>query len=160
MPPSPPPLTLRPASPADDPFLFRLSASTRQDELAALDWNAAQRDAFLRQQFAAQRAHYRAAFPHAAHDVILRGKTAIGAWIVDRNPAEIRLVDLALLPEFRRGGIGTELLRMLLDETRAARTPLRLHVLKPSPAVRLYTRLGFTPVGENGLYLKMEFTAA
>jgi GNAT superfamily N-acetyltransferase len=153
------PLTFRPAVAADDGFLFQLYASTRADELAPLGWNAAQRDTFLRGQFTAQRAHYRATFPQAKHSIVLLGKVIVGAWMVDRTPEEVRLVDLALLPQYRGHGIGTRLVRSLIDEARTAQRPLRLHVLKHSPAARLYNGLGFTPTGENGLYLKMEWRA-
>jgi len=154
-----PAFTLRSVQPGDDAFLFRLYASTRAEELAASGWPAAQREAFLRSQFAARRSGYAAAFPRATHAVVVRGRVPIGALIVERKEEEIRLVDLALLPAQRDAGTGGWLLRELMAEARAAGKPLRLQVLKNNPAARLYGRLGFAPTGENGLYLKMEWRA-
>jgi ribosomal protein S18 acetylase RimI-like enzyme len=148
---------LRPATAADEAFLFRLYASTRAEELAATGWPAAQQEAFLRSQFAARAASYRASFPAAETRVILRGATPAGALIVHRTPEEIRLVDLALLPAHRGAGLGTRLLRALLAEAQASSRPLRLQVLKDNPAARLYARLGFHPTGNNGLHLRMEW---
>src|SRR4051812_8492249 len=52
--------TLRPETEDDTPFLFRVYASTREQELAqAVGWSAEQKLAFLTQQFQAQRQHYR-----------------------------------------------------------------------------------------------------
>ena len=56
---------------------------------------------------------------------------------------------IAVFREFRGQGIGTALLRALLEELRAkgfARASLS--VQKANPAVRLYRRLGFTAVAE------------
>ena len=51
-------LTFRPIADADLPFLARLYASTRMEELAVTDWSDAQKTAFLQSQFDAQHAHY------------------------------------------------------------------------------------------------------
>ena len=47
-------ITLRAVAPEDEPFLAELYASTRADEMALVDWDAATKQAFLRQQFEAQ----------------------------------------------------------------------------------------------------------
>lgn len=155
----PPPLTwsVRPASPADEGFFSRLYATTRADELAATGWSAAQQDAFLQSQFAARKFAYRNAFPGADTTVIVLGRTPIGALIVHRTAGEIRLVDIALLPSHRRHGIGTEVLRQLQREAEAAALPLRLHVVKGSPAFGLYQRIGFAPVGHTPTHLALEW---
>ena len=51
-------VTLRPARPADEPFLRALYASTRREEVAQAGWPPEQADAFLASQFALQSAHY------------------------------------------------------------------------------------------------------
>jgi ribosomal protein S18 acetylase RimI-like enzyme len=149
-------VTLRPALPEDEPFLYELYASTRAAELAVLDWSSAQREAFLSLQFRAQQAHY-AEFPNANPQIIVEVDRAIGRLLVSRLPDEIRLVDVALLPEWRGRGIGSALLQQLLDEAARANKPVRLHVEKSNPARRLYRRLGFTPLAEVGLYYLMEW---
>ena len=62
-------------------------------------------------------------------------------------------MDIALLPEYRNGGIGSGLLRELLEEAAATSRRLTIHVERYNPALRLYRRLGFEPVGETGVYL-------
>ena len=54
---------LRPATAADEPFLYRVYASTREDELRLVDWDDDQKAAFLTMQFSAQRSSYRQQFP-------------------------------------------------------------------------------------------------
>lgn len=152
-------IKLRPTTVADEPFCFTIYASTRAEEIAATGWSSAQRNAFLREQFATRANAYRTTFPNAQHSIVSVGSTPVGTLIVQRTAGEIRVVDLALLPARRGGGLGTQLLRALMEEACDTGRPLRLQVLKGNPALRLYLRLGFSPAGDNGLYLKLEWLA-
>jgi ribosomal protein S18 acetylase RimI-like enzyme len=149
--------TLRPARDDDDSFLRAVYASTRAEELALVDWTPAQKQAFTDMQFDAQRAHYAQAYPEMSDDVILHNGQAAGRLRVARLPAEIRMVDLALLPEQRGEGIGTALLQDLMAEAQQARKPLTLHVEVFNPALHLYERLGFVKREDRGVYWFMEW---
>lgn len=150
-------MTLRPARPEDQAFLFELFASTRADEIAGL--GAVERDAFLRAQFEAQRRTFAARFPAADHRIISIGDRPVGRILVDRGEAEMRLLDIALMPEFRNGGAGATLVGGLLAEAREAGKPVRLEVLVASRAVHLYERLGFVKVHDNAVFAAMEWSA-
>jgi ribosomal protein S18 acetylase RimI-like enzyme len=150
-------ITMRPIRPEDEAFLFEVYASTRQDELAALDWSKAQREAFLRMQFRAQHLSYLVQFPLADFAIILCYGRPIGRLYVERRPEEIRGIDIALLPEVRQAGIGTAILHNLLAEAAREHKPCRIHVEKFNRAQHLYKRLGFTTLADNGMYLFMEW---
>lgn len=68
----------------------------------------------------------------------------IGVLHVERDPGDIWLAHLFILPEHQRKGIGTHYLRELKREAAESRKPLRLRVLSVNPALRLYEREGFT----------------
>ncbi len=153
------PVRLRLACSEDADFLCSVYASTRAEELAATDWSAEQKRAFCRQQFDAQDTHYRAHYPTAEFSIIERGGVAVGRLYVDRWAQEIRIMDIALLPEHRGAGIGTKLLQELQEEARAAGKALTIHVEKFNPALRLYERLGFKVREDKGVYLLMEWRA-
>ncbi|MBN9518952.1 GNAT family N-acetyltransferase [bacterium] len=155
--PVPPPVALRPAGPDDAEFLYRVYASTRYEELAPAGWPPEQVEAFLRMQFRAQSKHYREYFPDASFDVVVCGAAAAGRLYVDRRADEIRIVDIALLPEFRRAGVGTCLLTGLLSEAAAAGVPVRINVEANNPAQGLYRRLGFERTGTTGVYDLMQW---
>lgn len=155
-----PPITLRPVTPEDESFLYRVYAGTREDELAPLEWDDAQKDSFLRMQFNAQHRFYREQFPSADFDIIQTVDQPIGRLYVDRREDEIRIIDIALLPEHRDSGIGSALLKDLLTEASAAGKPVRIHVERFNPALRLYDRLGFIQVGDNDVYYLMEWSPA
>lgn len=152
-----PRITLRPIGPEDMDLLLRVYRSTREEELAMIvDWTAEMKAAFIRQQFNAQHVWYQEHYEGASFDVILVDGVPAGRLYVHRRPKEIRLVDIALLPELRKGGIGTSLLRDLLAEGDEARKPVTIHVEIYNPAMRLYERLGFRPIEDRGVYRLME----
>ena len=148
-------ISLRPASLEDEPFLRQLFATTRADELAFMGWNENQKEGFIAMQFSAQSRQYAMSYPQANHRIILSEENPIGRMMVDSMDAAILLVDIALLPEYRNAGIGTDLIQDLLKEAAAAGKAVRLHVLASSPAMRLYERLGFSQIGPDTAYLEM-----
>lgn len=147
-------IALRPATPADRPLLLRVYASTREQELAQTPFTPEQKAAFLEQQFAAQSAHYERHYTDTSFDVVEVDGAPAGRLIVARWPQELRIVDVALLPQFRGGGVGTRLLAPLLAEADGRGAKVSIHVERFNPAQRLYHRLGFAPVpaGEPGIH--------
>jgi ribosomal protein S18 acetylase RimI-like enzyme len=150
-------LGLRQALPGDAELLYRIYASTRDEELAVVPWDAATREAFLRMQFAAQDSYYRSTFRSTSYDLIVRGEEVLGRLYVDRAEEAWLVLDLALLPEHRGNGIGTRLLTRVQAEAAAAGKPVRMHVERYNPAQRLYSRLGFKQIADEGVYLLLEW---
>ena len=150
------PIRFRPITLGDEPFLSQVYASTRLDELAVTDWTDEQKVAFLQMQFVAQHKFYQENYTDTDFLVILQDDTLIGRLYVARWKEEIRIVDIAILPAYRRSGIGTTILRDLLAEADAAGKPVRIHVERENPALRLYQRLGFVMIEDKGVYLFME----
>ena len=66
-------------------------------------------------------------------------------------------MDIALIPQERGRGLGRSILEGLLDEARKARLPVRIHVEKLNPALRLYRRLGFETIEDKGVYDLLEW---
>jgi ribosomal protein S18 acetylase RimI-like enzyme len=147
---------LRPAAEADREFLVELYASIRAAELELIDWDEETKRSFVEHQFNAQDDHYRSNYPGATLDVIeVEGELA-GRLYVHRGPRDIRIMDIALAPAFRGRGVGTELLRSLIEEAEQSGRKLSVHVEITNPARSLYARLGFRPAGEQGIYVLME----
>jgi GNAT superfamily N-acetyltransferase len=151
-----PALALRPAGGNDYEFLARVYARTRADELARVPWPDEQKRTFLAQQFAAQSAHYVQHYGDASFDVILVDGEPAGRLIVARREAAILIVDISLLPEHRSRGIGTRLLRPILSDADRRGVKVTVHAERFNRALRLYQRLGFVPVADQGVYLRLE----
>ena len=150
-------IMLRPEHAGDQEFLFALYASTRVKELELVPWTDSQKKDFLKMQFNAQSTHYHQHYPDAAYQIILSGQQPIGRLYVDRGPNEVHVIDIALLPEYRGGGIGGDLMRRLLVEAAEKQKPVRIYVESENPARRLYTRLGFRLLETNTPYCLMEW---
>jgi GNAT superfamily N-acetyltransferase len=142
--------------PDDGDFLLSVYASTRRPELTGLGWSGEQQDAFIRMQFDAQTRHYRESFPDATYSVICVDGERAGRLIVNRAGDQIIIVDIGLLPEFRRVGVGGRLVRRLLDQADAGRLRVRCHVLHDSAARRFWEQAGFAAHGSDGVYVAME----
>jgi GNAT superfamily N-acetyltransferase len=151
-------LTLRRVGPDDEEFLLALYGSTREEELAQVDWAEGQKDQFLRWQYELQRGEYQTRFPDADYYIVLLDDQPAGRIWIGRDQRQIRLLDIALLPEFQNRGAGTLLLRHLMDEASLSRKPLRHMVfVLNSDAHRFYERLGFVVIDDLGAYKHMEW---
>ena len=150
---------LRAAVPSDYEFLAALYATTRSDELDRAGFPMAQRAGFCRMQFEAQQHHYRLYFARAQDQIVLLNELMIGRVFVARAPDEIFLVDIALMPDYRGLGIGSQFLSRLIAESRLQMCPLRLYAEKNSRAQALYLRFGFSVTGDEGVHDLMELSA-
>jgi GNAT superfamily N-acetyltransferase len=150
--------SLTPIQSEDAELLLRIYASTRLEELSVVPWTDDQKDAFLRQQFTAQHAHYQENYKGAAFDVIRVAGRPCGRLYVARWPREVRLVDIALLPEFRGAGLGGRIVADLLAEAREAGRTVTVHVERMNRALAFYERLGFAVTEDKGVYLFLRWS--
>lgn len=148
-------ISLRPIAPEDQPFLLALYGSTREQELARVAFTPEQKAAFVAHQFDAQSRHY-AQFRDTTFELVLVDGEPAGRLLLGRWERELRIVDVALMPAFRGAGIGARLLAPVLAEADARGVPTTIHVERENPAQRLYARLGFAPVAEEGVYQRWE----
>jgi ribosomal protein S18 acetylase RimI-like enzyme len=151
-------LALKPAQQIDEAFMLAVYANSRADEMALTGWRPNQQDAFLYMQFDAQKHSYATQFPQAEYSVVEWDGAPCGRLIVDRSGKEILLIDLALLAQFRRKGIGSILMGQLMEEGTRTGKAIRLHVERFNPILSWYQRLGFKTESESAIYLEMLWT--
>lgn len=151
-----PSIKIRTITPEDRGFLTQVYAATRNDVLALVGWTVGQKEDFLRSQFELQHSQWLENYPDASFDLILVDDAPAGRLYVDRRENEIRIIDIALLPAFRRLGIGSKLLGDLIAEADRKALPLTLHVEFDNPILGYYERLGFEKKGTFGVYQFME----
>jgi ribosomal protein S18 acetylase RimI-like enzyme len=129
------PVTLRPATEADVPFLLALRAQTMTRHQVASGLVPTEQA-----QLERVRVRYECA------QIIESSGEPAGLFKVSRDGSEWQLIQIQLAPELQGQGIGERLIRDLIAEARARGATLKLHVLHPNPARRLYERLGFRVV--------------
>ncbi len=151
-----PPITLRPITDADMEFLYRVYASTRLAEMAVTGWSARQIEDFLRMQFGLQHTQYMRNNPSASFDIVSIDGMPAGRLYVVRSEEGIRIIDIALLPEFRRRGTGGRIMRGLVKEADAKGLAISLYVEMNNPVLPFYKALGFKEIELKGIYYHME----
>lgn len=154
-----PQVRLRPSTVADEPLLFAIYAASRADEMALVSWTDEQQLAFITQQHQAQSSSYRARHPDGEFLVIeLMDGRGIGRLYRARiSDDEVRVLDIALLPEWCGRGVGTKLIRDVMVAAEQSGDMVSLHVEFWNQAVRLYERLGFVEAGRNDVHIRMEY---
>ena len=153
-------LKLRLFSEKDIPFLKEVYFSTREPEMKQLPhWSEAMKNAFLEQQFQAQHSYYQNNYVEAKFWVLENKNERIGRLYYDENVEDtIRIIDIALLPQFQNKGLGTMVLNGIFVRATEIQKPVSIHVERFNPAKKLYERLGFKMISEtNGVYHLMEW---
>ncbi len=150
-------ITLRDVAPEDEGFLREVFGCTRAQELAAVSWDNEQREAFLRFQFDAQDSHYRSQYPEASYQLILNDTEPVGRLYVFRTAAEIRILDITVLPQYRNTGIGTSLIRDLVADADRGAKAVTIWVEQFNPSRKLFQRLGFAKIQDDGYNELLEY---
>jgi GNAT superfamily N-acetyltransferase len=128
-------IDLLPCSPDDRDFVLRVTEEAMRAyvEEAFGSWDAD-----------VQRRHLEQSFDPATYSLIMIDEVRAGILVVEDRPSNLFLAKIFLLPEFQRRGVGTVLIRRLIECAKMERKPLGLRVLRVNAAARrLYARLGF-----------------
>jgi|SRR5580692_322041 RimJ/RimL family protein N-acetyltransferase len=136
-------VTLRPVHESDDSFLLSLYASTRAAEMAMVPWSDAQKDAFVKMQFAGQKSGYANDYPDAQHLVICADGEPVGRVYLSRSGTCFHILDITVAVSSRNKGIGSTVLREILQEADQAGNPATIYAENFNPSQRLFERLGF-----------------
>lgn len=153
-------IRLRPATDDDAAVLVSIYEASREIELAMVPWDAEQKRAFAQLQLTAQTAHYREHYPEAAHSIIEIDGEPAGRLYVNRGPEQIAILDITVLPDFRRRGIASRIVRALQHEAGSERS-LRVFVESFNPgSIAFFSAHGFVPVGEEGVNIRYEWRRA
>jgi len=141
--PLPDNLGIRPARPEDKGFIESLYRSTR-DDLRLIDAETDFIEELIGMQQRAQGQGYGEMFPNAMYFVVEHLNERIGRIVVDFGPNEIRLVDLAFVPQARGRGFGVTVIKAMQFAAGQSRAPLTLAVNRTNVRARqLYLSLGF-----------------
>lgn len=137
----------REATQDDKAFLWRLKVAAMREYVEAVyGWDEAEQYRFFEKGFR----------PEELRIIRLDGRDA-GMYKFQVREEDLFLCRIEMLPELQGRGIGTTVIRGMIEEALKARKPLRLQVFKNNPAQRLYERLGFIKTGETDTHFKMAF---
>ena len=128
-----PAFRLRPARKDEFGFAETIYIDAMRPLMAALGpWDEAERRAALRRSFKA-----------AEVNIITLDGADIGWMQVSERDTDYNLAQIQLLAEHCGKGIGTQLIRDLLERARRNRKTVSLSAVRTNRAIKLYERLGF-----------------
>ncbi|MDW3206890.1 MAG: GNAT family N-acetyltransferase [Alphaproteobacteria bacterium] len=125
-------LSIRPARPADKPFLEKLHRDQRED-LKMVDADRAYIEELLDMQLRAQTSGYGGAFPNALYFVIEKTGDLIGKLTLDWGGTEARVIDLGFVKKARGKGFGQSVIMALLAACGPSKCPLAVSVAINNP---------------------------
>jgi GNAT superfamily N-acetyltransferase len=99
---------------------------------------------------------FRESFDEPGMRLIMMGEERIGCVGFRIGTSEIKLDSFYLTKHLHNSGLGTRILEVLLAEADTLGLPVRLEVLRGSPADRFYLRHGFVKVGEDDIEAEYE----
>jgi ribosomal protein S18 acetylase RimI-like enzyme len=108
-------------------------------------------------QWEAQKSHYAAQHPQASHEIICLEGTDAGRVYLDRTGEKFHILDITLLPEHRNRGAGSFLMGQIMADAKEAGKPVSIFVETFNPSLRLFQRLGFTPIQQEGFHLLLQW---
>ena len=83
-------------------------------------------------------------------------RTAAGFVLTRKAADEEELLLIAVSPQFRRRGLGEKLIQHLFDRARKEGTAhIFLEMRRGNPAIHLYEKVGFKPIGERPNYYRL-----
>jgi ribosomal protein S18 acetylase RimI-like enzyme len=144
-------ISLRPVAASDEPFLLQLYSSTRELEMSQVPWSPEQKQAFVAMQFTAQAQAYASSHPKATHETIWADGKPVGRLYLDRAPDGFHILDITIAPEFRNAGIGSQVLREIIEEADRHRKPIGIYTETFNPSQHLFARLGFLAESSDGV---------
>jgi GNAT superfamily N-acetyltransferase len=144
-------ITLRPARDEDYDYCSRLYFSEMADIIRELNLDVTRQAASFRNQWDVAQVRM----------IELGGKDVGWLQTSDRD-GELFLGQLFIDGLFQNRGIGTEVMKMVIQEAETARKPVTLDVVKINPARRLYERLGFSITGgeDTKFYMRRDSTSS
>jgi GNAT superfamily N-acetyltransferase len=89
-------------------------------------------------------------------EIIRLGERDIGTIEIWRRKNDIHLGEFYLFPEFQKQGIGSHFMTLLVKEADSKGVPVLLEVIKINPVQALYSRFGFSIIGETRTHYQMK----
>jgi ribosomal protein S18 acetylase RimI-like enzyme len=138
---------LRPAGAADYEWLWNLKRLTMRPYVEQT-WGIW--DDFAQEEF------FRHSYRAESVQVVVVDRADAGLLHVEREPQELFLANIQIHPDFQNRGLGSAVVRTVIETGRQLRLPIRLQVLRVNTRARLlYERLGFSVSNDTGTHTIM-----
>lgn len=153
------PFRLRRVQPEDEAFLFRLFRDTRIGILHLARIPESLIPNLIEFQHRSRTETYRALYPKSVNWIVEWEGEPIGLLIENDERTVVYIVDFELVPERQNQGLGTALMRAVMDGWAARGRAVRIKVaIEHVPAIKLWRKLGFVETGvDDRAYMSMRW---
>jgi ribosomal protein S18 acetylase RimI-like enzyme len=93
----------------------------------------------------------------AQFEIILADGQPCGYACIEDRDEDLHVRELVILPAYQNRGIGSTLLREVVERARQRRVPVHLGTFHKNRAVALYRRLGFREIGQTDIHILMQW---
>lgn len=132
-------------------------------EFAAMGVPPEQASLLVKMQYRGRAMSYGQAYPQAEEMLLClqdgAEETAIGRLLLVRATDFWRIVDIALLADYRGRGFGRSVMEQVQQQCAEAGVALHLRVQHRNRATRLYERMGFYAVSQDAIGAEMVWVA-
>lgn len=147
-------LYLRPATAHDRPLLRAIASESRADEFTGLPAQLA--STLLALQYAAFQRHRTLCWPDATDHVIDHRNVPAGVVTTDLSGDHFRLIDLSLLPGFRKQGHATAIVNTAAAVAAESGLSLRFRISTARVSPSFLKRFGARIVAQGATYAELE----
>lgn len=95
----------------------------------------------------------------ATFEIVLCDGIPCGYVCIEDRTDDIHVREIVLAPEYQGRGIGSSILREVLERARTRRVPVRLGTFHKSRALGLYRKLAFQEIGRTETHVLLEWSS-
>ncbi len=88
--------------------------------------------------------------------IITYGSEPIGTIYLHENKDDIEIGQFIISSEYQNKGIGSYILKGIMDEADRSGRMIKLQYLRMNPVASLYSRMGFKVAGNDNLFISVE----
>jgi GNAT superfamily N-acetyltransferase len=142
-------ITQRPANDTDTDFARAVHHQAYRDVVVRQfgTWDEKAQDEFFKDDWAP-----------AVFEIILCDGVPCGYMCVEDRDTDLHVRELVILPKYQGKGIGSRILRGVIDRAKVRQVPVRLGTQHANRAVELYRRLGFSEYERTRSHILMEWS--
>ncbi len=106
---------------------------------------------------AAQDRFFESDWRDAQFEIVLADGEPCGYVCIEDRPEDLHVREIVIHPAFQGRGIGSGILREVIERARQRRVPVHVGTFRKNRAVGLYKRLGFRETGTTDTHVLLEW---
>jgi len=151
-------ISLCPVAPCHKEFLLKVFAESRWDLALISGVSEEQRADIISEQFSIEQQQMTQMYPEASLNIVMLNNRPIGRLYMHYGETADRILEMGLLENYRRTGIGRKVMNMLIENALEKGQTVSLQVAWFNQgAYAFFEKLGFKAIENNGVFYEMQY---